>query len=129
MHTIIHPFKSNARRSTSVPAHKMFRTPYYDCVQTADALKVIVYVPGVEARGVEITVRGPDLIVTARKTHIVRVNWQALHLEGAQRDYQLRLRLGSGIDYDALHAEIADGVLTVTLPKKSALAASNRRVA
>jgi len=56
--------------------------------------------------------------VTARKTHVVRVNWQALHLERAQRDYQLRLRLGHGFDYNNLEARIADGILTITLPKR-----------
>jgi HSP20 family molecular chaperone IbpA len=105
------------------------RTPHYDCVQEADALKVIIFVPGVEASGVEITRRGPDLTVTARKSHFVRVNWTALHLEKAQRDYQLRLRLGNGLDYDALTAELVDGRLTLSLPKKLADANSNRRVA
>jgi HSP20 family molecular chaperone IbpA len=98
-----------------------FRQPSYDCRELADAVKLTVYIPGVDASGVEIEARGPDLLITARKTHFVRVNWQALHLEGAQRDYQLRLRLGHGIDYRALHAEINDGVLTVVLPKRSAL--------
>ena len=32
-------------------------------------MKLTVYVPGVEAAGVEIEVRGPDLVVTARKAH------------------------------------------------------------
>ncbi len=81
-------------------------------------MHLTVYVPGVEAAGVEIEARGPDLTVTARKPHFVRVNWEALHLETAQRDYQLRLRLGHGFDYPALHAEINDGVLTVVLPKR-----------
>ena len=80
-----------------------------------------------DAAGVEITTRGPDLTVTARKTHFVRVNWQSLHLEGSQRDYQLRLRLGHGLDYAALQAEIQDGVLTLTLPKKQPEAAAPAR--
>lgn len=94
------------------------RQPGYDCREQPDAVTLTVYVPGVEAAGVEIESRGPDLLVTARKSHFVRVNWQALHLETAQRDYQLRLRLGHGIDYPALHAEISNGVLTVVLPKR-----------
>ena len=81
------------------------------------ALKLAIYVPGVEASGVEITTVGPDLFVTARKTHHVRPNWQALHLERAQRDYQLKLRLGLGLDYGALEASVARGVLTIVLPK------------
>jgi HSP20 family molecular chaperone IbpA len=119
MHTIIYPLKSNARRTASAPAAMLFRTPHYDCVQGSGALKVIIYVPGVEAPGVEITRRGPDLTITARKSHFVRVNWQSLHLEGAQRDYQLRLRLGNGLDYEAISTELVDGVLTLSLPKIS----------
>jgi HSP20 family molecular chaperone IbpA len=120
MHTIIHPLSSSRSQSPSeVPAVQAnFRKPSYDCRDHPDTVKLTVYVPGVEAAGVEIEARGPDLIVTARKAHFVRVNWQALHLEGAQRDYQLRLRLGHGLDYAALHAEIYQGVLTVTLPKR-----------
>ena len=120
MHTIIHPLSPAHRRlSSEVPAVQAhFRKPSYDCRDHPDTVKLTVYVPGVEAAGVEIEARGPDLVVTARKAHFVRVNWQALHLEGAQRDYQLRLRLGHGLDYAALHAEIYQGVLTVTLPKR-----------
>lgn len=119
MHTIIHPSSpARARRHTEAPSRMTnFRQPSYDCREHPDAVVLTVYVPGVDAAGVEIEARGPDLSVTARKTHFVRVNWQSLHLEGAQRDYQLRLRLGHGIDYPELHAEIHHGVLTVTLPK------------
>ena len=118
MHTINLPLPSPSRHraSGSVPAD--FRPPNYDCREQADALQLVVYVPGVTAAGVEIATRGPDLTVTARKAHIVRVNWQALHLERAQRDYQLRLRLGHGFDYANLEASIADGILTITLPKR-----------
>lgn len=92
-------------------------------------MKVVVYVPGVESAGVEITLRGPDLIVTARKTQFVRVNWTSLHLERAQRDYQLVLRVGNHVDPEGLHAELVDGVLTITLPDKPELSLRHRRVA
>jgi len=97
-----------------------FRQPSYDCREQPGAVHLTVYVPGVDSAGVEIESRGPDLLITARKSHFVRVNWQALHLETAQRDYQLRLRLGHGFDYPGLHAELHEGVLTVVLPKRSA---------
>ena len=108
-----------------------FRQPSYDCREHPDSVVLTVYIPGVDAAGVEIEACGPDLSVTARKTHFVRVNWQALHLETAQRDYQLRLRLGHGINFTELHAEIQHGVLTVTLPKRQTVEESlpARRVA
>jgi HSP20 family molecular chaperone IbpA len=66
---------------------------------------------------VEITTRGPDLIITASKAHVVRINWQALHLEGVQHDYQLSLRLGYGFIFDELQADLREGVLTIIAPK------------
>jgi HSP20 family protein len=127
MHTNTHPTSSRIRLSATAPASPAeFRQPAYDCQEQQDAMKLIVYVPGVEASGVEIEGRGADLTVTARKRHYVRVNWQALHLETAQRDYRLKLRLGVGFDYAAMQAEIAHGVLTVTLPKRTAAEAVSR---
>ena len=96
-----------------------FRQPVYDCQEYRGEMKLVVYVPGVTAAGVEIEGRGADLTVTARKPHFVRVNFSSLHLEGAQLDYRLRLRLGHGLDFAAMQAAIADGVLTITLPKRT----------
>lgn len=119
MHTIINALSpSRHARLAETASSDAFRQPSYDCRDQPDAIAVVVYVPGVEAAGVDIEARGPDLVITARKAHFVRVNWQALHLEGAQRDYQLRLRLGADFDYAAMQAEIHQGVLTVTLPKR-----------
>ena len=130
MHTIINTLPTNSR--SKAPAHASvdaFRQPAYDCQEHADAMKLVVYVPGVDASGVEIEGRGADLTVTAKKARFVRVNFNALHLEGAQRDYRLRLRLGTGFDYAAMEAEIANGVLTITLPKRNVDTARFRREA
>jgi len=121
MHTIIHPHRTDSRNRLADPAPNAdFRQPNYDCREHSDVVKLAVYVPGVDATGVEIEARGADLTIIARKPHFVRVNWSALHLEGSQRDYRLRLRLGGGIDYQGMQAEMHDGVLVVTLPKRQA---------
>ena len=116
IHTLIPTSRVNGTEPASLDD---FRQPNYDCKEQRDAMKLTVYVPGVEAAGVDIEARGADLTITARKSHFVRVNWQALHLETAQRDYQLRLRLGTSFDYAAMQAEIRHGLLTVTLPKRA----------
>jgi HSP20 family molecular chaperone IbpA len=121
MHTIIQNTTPRHRSRPVPPSHAhAHRRPNFDCREQPDAVKLTVYVPGVDASGIELEVRGPDLTITARKPHVVRVNWPALHLEGVQRDYRLRLRLGHGLDYRALQAELHDGVLTVILPKQTA---------
>ena len=120
MHTIIDTLPTNRRSKAPARASlDAFRQPAYDCQEQADVMKIVVYVPGVDASAVEIEGRGADLTVTARKERFVRVNFDALHLEGAQRDYRLRLRLGTGFDFAAMEAEIAHGVLTITLPKRN----------
>ena len=120
MHTIINTLPTNRRSKAPARASlDAFRQPAYDCQEHAGAMQLVVYVPGVDASGVEIEGRGADLTVTAKKARFVRVNFNALHLEGAQRDYRLRLRLGTGFDYAAMEAEIAHGVLTIRLPMRS----------
>src|SRR4051812_23215333 len=110
MHTTIHsnPTSSRQIRAGRTPV-EAFRQAIYDCQEQADAMKLVVFVPGVGASGVDIEARGADLTVTARKERFVRVNFTALHLENAQLNYQLRLRLGTGFAFEAMEAEIHEG--------------------
>lgn len=124
MHTIIDNLPTHSRTQAAAASTEAYRQPAYDCQEHADTMKLVVYVPGVDASGVEIEGRGADLTITAKKARFVRVNFNALHLETVQRDYRLRLRLGTGFDFAAMHAEIAQGVLTVTLPKRALLPTS-----
>lgn len=126
MHTII-PTLSPA--SPSPEALENFRQPHFECADLPQALKLVVFTPGVDATDVEITTQGPDFVLTARKRRIVRVNWQALHLESVQHDYQLSLRLGLGFNFEDLHASMQDGVLTVLVPKRNNNFQRHRRVA
>ena len=125
---MINPPQHHSPLSNAEPKPS-FRQPHFDCTDLPHALELKVYVPGVDASGVEITTLGPDLGITARKPHHVRVNWPALHLERVQRDYQLKLRLGTGYNFGSLRAELADGVLTLWLPKRESVAEGQQLVA
>src|SRR5262245_21356508 len=108
MNTNINTLPANRRsQAPALASVDAFRQPAYDCQEHGDTVKLVVYVPGVDASGVEIEGRGADLTVTAKKARFVRVNFNALHLENAQRDYRLRLRLGAGFDFAGMQAEIA----------------------
>jgi HSP20 family molecular chaperone IbpA len=120
MNTITKTPNSRLRSRVAETIPVDFRHPHYECREEESAVRLSVYVPGVDPSGIEITARGPDLMITARKEHFVRVNFSALHLESAQKDYLLKLRLGKGLDYESLHAEISGGILTVEIPKRSA---------
>lgn len=129
MHTII-PALSRSSTDDNV-AVADFRQPRYEITELAQQLKLDVFIPGVEPSHVDITTRGPDLVVVARKPHPVRVNFAALHLEAAQRDYELKLRLGHSFDFDALRADMRAGVLRIVVPKRNISVTRNfaRRVA
>jgi HSP20 family molecular chaperone IbpA len=123
MHKTISSIQSR-QLSPAFARKDAFRRPHYDCQEQMDVLKLTIYIPGVSPTGIDVDVQGPDLIVTATKSHLPRANWRALHLEPAQRDYRLRLRLGYSLAYDALEAVLQEGVLTITLPKKMAVVAA-----
>ena len=123
MHQIIRSPK--ARQPSPAFARKAaFRQPHYDCQERTDALEFSSMCPAWTRLASTSKCAEPDLIVTAPKSHLVRANWRALHLEPVQRDYRLCLRLGFSLDYDALRAELHDSVLTITIPKKAAVAAA-----
>ncbi|OHE78311.1 MAG: hypothetical protein A3G75_05145 [Verrucomicrobia bacterium RIFCSPLOWO2_12_FULL_64_8] len=128
MHTIIRSTPAS-RPKPALASLDAYRRPNYDCREHANALNLVVYVPGVDPATIEIEVRSPDLIVTAPKRRVVRNNWRSLHLEGAQRDYQLRLRLGHGLNYAALQAELHNSMLHIMIPKKTSLASAACAVA
>jgi HSP20 family protein len=116
--TMIPTLPHEGRAPASPDASVTFRQPAYDCREHRDGMKLTVYVPGVDGHGIEIEGRGADLTVIARKPHVWRVNFNALHLEAAQRDYRLKLRLGTDFDFARMSAEITGGVLSITLPKR-----------
>jgi len=115
-HTSVTRRHPSSDESVVQPTMDKFRVPHFDSESLPHALQLKIYVPGVTARGIEIALRGTDLFVTARKSQVVRANWKSLHLEAAQHDYGLQLRLGSLLDLSALAAELIDGVLHLTIP-------------
>ncbi|MDF9827957.1 HSP20 family protein [Ereboglobus sp. PH5-5] len=120
MHTMIHTDTTTETDSSNRIAKSEFRNPHYDCQHEGDSMKLIVYVPGVDATGVDITMHGPDLTITARKKRFIRRNWNGLQLERVQRDYMLRLRVGYGYDPSTMTADLRNGILTLKLPVRAA---------
>ena len=89
-------------------------------------LEATVYLPGVEARGVELLLSRQELVVTARKLHPVRKNWIALSLETCARDYRLRIKIPRSQKTANVTAQFEDGVLRIRIDRDetSAIAAA-----
>jgi len=122
-HTIIRSSSNPSRYARTATRKSAFRQPHYDCVERQDGLRIVAYIPGVDPTTIDLEVIGPDLVMTAPKRQIVRTHWRSLHLEPVQWDYQLRLRLGFSLAYDALEASLNGDTLTIDIPKKEAVCA------
>jgi HSP20 family molecular chaperone IbpA len=106
-----------------------YQKPRFTCRDKARSADFEVFVPGVEAGAVELSVTADDeLIVTARKALPVRPNFQAANIEAVQHHYQLRVQLGDQVDTKSIWAALRDGILTIHL-KKTAPAALQFSVA
>ena len=94
-----------------------WRRPQYDVNETEDAFEVRVAVPGVNRSGVDISVDGDLLSVTASRTSKAPEAWRQLRREIGESDYRLNLRLNVPVDEDKISATVKDGVLSLSLPK------------
>ncbi len=109
------PPSFGASHARAVPA--VFEQPRYHCQEEADVLRLVVRVPGADPAGIDLEVTAPDLTVTAARNRPMPQGGRSSPVQAEIRDYQLRLRLGFGLAYDALHAELHGGELIVTIPK------------
>jgi HSP20 family molecular chaperone IbpA len=127
MHTIILPIQL----TKALPAERSsaFRTPHCDMAGQNGCLEATVYLPGVEARGVELLIAKQDVVVTARKLHPVRQNWVALSLENCTRDYHLRIKTPRRLSAENVNAEFDSGVLRIRIARGPAATSSQARAA
>jgi HSP20 family molecular chaperone IbpA len=115
--------KSAATPRDAQARETAFSRPRYQCLEKTNALRLVVHVPGADPAGIDVEVNAPDLTITATRDRSTRLACRTSSLTAAVHDYQLRLRLGFSLTYDALQAELHGSTLTVTIPKKSAAGA------
>jgi len=106
------------KKETAVPtAPRRTVIPRYDIRETADALTVTAWLPGVERSAVETSVDGENLTITGRRTWTAPEQWTPVYREIPQADYRLVLRLDHRVNREGIRAEYSQGILTLTVPK------------
>lgn len=80
------------------------RVPAVDLLESEESLRIVVDVPGASAEDVDLTVEAGELRLSA---------------EGLTR-FHRSFKVPDIVDVDAIDAQVADGVLTLTLPKLAA---------
>jgi len=108
---------TNDRRRSLVPASHVF--------EDNGQVEVRVEMPGVAKNDLELKVEGQELTVIGRRQEpAVEGTW--LLRERRRGDFHKTFSVDGSIDLDKIEAQLADGVLTLTLPMKEA--AKPRRI-
>lgn len=102
--------------------------PNVDILENDTELLLLADVPGAKAGDIDIDYEHGRLTIQARVApRQPEDRTRYLMREYGVGDYRRSFEIGEGIDAEKIHAEVADGVLTLHLPKSQAL--QPRRIA
>ena len=113
------------KEEKTVPAR--YYVPNTDIYETDEALTLVMEVPGVEKKDVTVQLENDVLRVEGRIDFSKYEELEPVYAEFNVGHYARAFTLSDKIDQDSIGAELADGVLTLTL--KKAKAARPRRIA
>lgn len=113
------------KEEKTIPAR--YYMPNTDIFETDDALTVVMEMPGVERKDVDIRLENDVLRVEGRIDFSKYEGLEPVYTEYNVGPYARAFTLSNKIDQDQISAELDDGVLTLTL--KKAKEAMPRRIA
>jgi HSP20 family molecular chaperone IbpA len=99
----------------TIPAR--YYVPATDIIETDAALTVVMELPGVESKDVDINVENDVLKVEGRIDFSKYQGLEPLYTEYNVGHFSRAFTLSNRIDQSAIGAQLQDGVLTLTLPK------------
>ena len=91
--------------------------PRTDIYETDAAYAIVADVPGVSEKDLEVSVDKGVLRVGGKTAHAPS-GYKLLYAEYGEADFELRFELNDRVAAEDIAAELKDGVLTVTLPKR-----------
>lgn len=93
--------------------------PLVDLLSGPEGWVLVADLPGVSPHGLNVTVEGGSLLLEAAWSD--RADEARTHAaEFRPVDYRRRFTIPDGVDAEAIQASLADGVLTLTLPRPKA---------
>jgi HSP20 family protein len=100
---------------STTPARRFL--PVTDIFETADALKVILEMPGVDKDGIEVRVENDVLTIDGQVDFTKYQGLAPVYTEYNIGNYARSFELSSKIDQERITADLRDGVITLVLPK------------
>lgn len=104
-----------------------FYVPYTDVYETDDALTVVMEMPGVDRKDVDVSLENDVLRVQGTIDFAKYEGMEPVYTEYNVGHYARSFTLSGKVNQDQISAQLEDGVLTLTLPK--AAEAKPRRIA
>ena len=114
-----------SKEEKTVPGR--FYVPYADIYETEDSLSVVLEMAGVEKNNLSIALENDVLRVEGKIDFAKYEGMEPVYTEYNVGHYARSFALSNKIDQEKISAQLADGVLTLTLPK--AKQAQPRRIA
>jgi len=103
------------QQEATVPARAFL--PPTDIFESDDVLTIVMEMPGVDRKDVEVKVEDDILNVEGRLDFSKYEGMQPVYTEYNVGHYRRSFSLSSKIDQDRISAQMQDGVLTLLLPK------------
>ena len=104
-----------------------FFVPHTDVYETEDALTVVMEMPGVDRKDVEIELKDDVLRVEGKIDFAKYGGMEPVYTEYNVGHFARSFALSDKVDQENIGAQLEDGVLTLTLPKVAE--AKPRRIA
>ena len=104
-----------AKGEQTVPAR--YYVPNTDIFETDDALKIVMEVPGVDRKDIDIRLEEDVLRIEARIDRAKYEGMEPLYTEYSVGHFARAFALSHRIDQQQIAANLEEGVLTVTLKK------------
>lgn len=113
------PFAEMALPSYGTERPAVAFTPQFDVKETKDAYVFKADLPGIKESDLDISLTGNRLVVGGRRESEEREEGETYFAyERSYGSFQRAFTLPEGTDPEHVAAELKDGVLTLTLPKK-----------
>jgi len=120
------------RRDFDFPALSTWEglaAPSVDVSETDDAVKIEAELPGMDAKGLDLSFQGNSLVLKGEKTEEKESKEKDFHMrERRFGSFHRMIPLPSGVDIGKAKAEYDKGVLRVTIPKTAEAKQQRRRI-
>lgn len=108
---------ATARANGLVPHAGVILRPDVDIVETDDHVVLVADIPGVAPEDVDVRLERRVLTIRARTREPQPEGFRRIHLEHGAAGYERAFTVSPDVDEDGIEATVADGVLTLRLPK------------